>query len=1197
MALKFILGPGTSNHDALMQQQMADVLTADPQAEVLALVPNHIKFESEVATLAALHARMAPQEQTFAQSRIQIMSFTRLAWYYLKDQAVFLQPRLSPSSAAMRLSKIITETADDLHLYAGQGDNPGFTARLQKQLAELQMGGITAADLQGAIAELKTSGKSSERQVPKLSDLAVIMARYEQDTMGTITQADLLSALDAKLAASDLTHMYVFISHFNVFAAQELQIVTTLLERAADVTVALVTDSKGSADNAPQDLYLPAKTLYQKLLSAARRNHVAVATDRYAPQRAVTSSIQNVQRYFKAATALQPVPEPGDPFVKNALGTPDFDQMRLFVASDTYTELRSVARDIRRRIQTDATGQLRYRDFLVMARRLKPYETIVNAVFKEFALPVFIDHEQSMNQHPLLVFIDSLFGIASQNFDYQNIFALLRTELLKPAEMSTTAFRRAVDTCENHVLATGLRGSAWIKDGDWTYYTINVKDDAAEIAAVDQQKTDQINQIRNIIKDTVAPFITQLKQQLSAGELSRLLYTFVVTSGAQKVLEDWRDERNADGDLAAAQAGEQAWGVFCNLLDDLNDSWGTAPISPDQYIAMLDAGFASATYTQIPSTLDQVQVSETGLTRLMRAKHVYVIGATSTDLPATGNDNELLTSTDRHVLEPVLPEGCFLPTTGPDTALGEPFLNYLAFVSGSQSLTISYPQRGASDNEASPYVLGLKAASGHNLQLWQPVSGEEPLSAIAGTTRSLISDTITALRSRTNAGQTIGATWQSVITTLRKTPQAALANQLLASLDYTNSAGAISPEMAQALYGRHLAVSISRLETFYKNPFEYFVQYGLGLSPRREFELTPADTGVLFHSVMQNLLSEAQTHGGGLAAMGAADLLQLVNKLLKDELVKPAFAVLSSSARMQFIADLIKRTLERTAWAVQNEQKASGFTARSSELSFGMGDAHGLPALQIPIDGQKQVFVRGRIDRVDTLPNTEHDKQTGFIVVDYKSSQHDFSAQNAYYGLGMQMLTYIEALIKAGNASGLEMIPAAGVFMRLQDPRLKYVAGSDDKARTDQILGDMRMRGLLVSSPVINRLDAEIVDESTGSIAAGKSSRFFPLKLNKKDGKPAKGTNLVTLSEMMTLLNNNDELIRSAAAAILAGVIDLTPARFDQTGDVITKSDYSSIMQFDSTLHGNHYKQLTKLDLEQVLERLTNGHFAYDDKN
>jgi hypothetical protein len=38
-------------------------------------------------------------------------------------------------------------------------------------------------------------------------------------------------------------------------------------------------------------------------------------------------------------------------------------------------------------------------------------------------------------------------------------------------------------------------------------------------------------------------------------------------------------------------------------------------------------------------------------------------------------------------------------------------------------------------------------------------------------------------------------------------------------------------------------------------------------------------------------------------------------------------------------------------------------------------------------------------------------------------------------------------------------------------------------------------------------------------------------------------------------------------------------------------------MQFDSTLSGNNYRQLSKLSLEQVLERLLNGDFAYENQD
>ncbi|KMO49181.1 hypothetical protein PY97_06570 [Lacticaseibacillus rhamnosus] len=79
---------------------------------------------------------------------------------------------------------------------------------------------------------------------------------------------------------------------------------------------------------------------------------------------------------------------------------------------------------------------------------------------------------------------------------------------------------------------------------------------------------------------------------------------------------------------------------------------------------MLAAGFASATYTQIPATLDAVVISETGLVRLAKAKHVFVIGATSTAMPDVPNDDGVLNSEERQLLAAQLPDDRFLPEQG-----------------------------------------------------------------------------------------------------------------------------------------------------------------------------------------------------------------------------------------------------------------------------------------------------------------------------------------------------------------------------------------------------------------------------------------------------------------------------------------------------------------------------------------------------
>lgn len=82
--------------------------------------------------------------------------------------------------------------------------------------------------------------------------------------------------------------------------------------------------------------------------------------------------------------------------------------------------------------------------------------------------------------------------------------------------------------------------------------------------------------------------------------------------------------------------------------------------------------------------------------------------------------------------------------------------------------------------------------------------------------------------------------------------------RLTSSLTYTNDVGKLSSELAQKLYGEHLFVSVSQLETYYRNPFEYFLRYGLRLRVRPEFAMTPADTGSLDHATLDQVFKNSR---------------------------------------------------------------------------------------------------------------------------------------------------------------------------------------------------------------------------------------------------------------------------------------------------------------------------------------------------
>lgn len=1150
MALQFVIGPASGNHQQTMIQMIRQQLK-DPKAQVFYLVPNHVKFEAEVSLLQGLR-----QGAVTAQNRVQTFSFTRLAWYFLRESPIFEQPRLDTASNAMLVARLLHENRDQLRLFGGLANAIGFTTKLATQLTELLNGRIDAETLQKACDDLP----GNDRHRAKLQDLVVMLHAYEQAVGPFATNASLLAALSQNLQTQDLSHTYFYLDHFNDLAASELNLVETLMQQSQLVTVALTLDNL--EPGAGPDLFLPAKRLYQRLDLAAKRLEVPVLPARDAMPRPLSAGMHAVEQFFIADTKLQPL---------------QFDQpvagVTLAKADSPYTELREVAKQINIAVHHGA----RYRDFLVIARHLDPYQDVIDPIFAEFELPVFVDHEHPMQHHPVVALLESLFAILRHHYQYADVIRLLRTELLIPKDCDPKAFRAAVDVCDNHLLRTGISGSYWTKDQDWQYLRRRASDDGVDL---DPEKSVQLNLVRRLIQTNLPPLFDELQHAETGVEAATALYQWLVQMGVVERLDAWRQADIDAGNLQASQAGEQAWATFVKLLDDYVAILGETPFDLDLFVEILNAGFASATYTQIPSTLDQVVVSETALTRLDKFKHVFVIGATAAVMPDQVADAGLLTAEDRVALQPRLPETTWLPINGPQVALGDPFINYAGMLAGDTELTMSYPGFGDSENHASPYYTQMLKAMRLTEQTWgQPTPTAAPT---GGTPRSLLSDYVAvAQKARDQKLAKLPQVWQQVYNQLLQTPWHHLTVRLAGSLTDTNDVGELAPDLAKKLYGEHLFVSVSQLETYYRNPFEYFLRYGLRLRVRPEFAMTPADTGSLDHATLDLVFKQLAEQHLRLGDLDAAQLQQLVSDVVDSLVAQPGLEILTTSLQGAYAKRRIQNVLIAVLTAIRRQQMASRFATQKTELPFGAGDqAQQLAPIVLPIGNHRQVSVRGKIDRLDTV-NLNGDEY--FLVIDYKSSKHVFTPLEAYYGVAMQMLTYIDAVENDLDQKGVANRPAGALYMHMHKKPVAYQTNPDAIALAHEKA--YKLQGLLVlpddqdqALTLAEQFDAGLAD-------AGFTSNIVQIG-TKKNGEFSARTNAISQPALQLYLQHNRRAIIHAAQAILAGNIALAPLQFKSEATVITQSDYQAIMLFDPATEHDRYHHVDSLDIETIMQKM-----------
>ncbi|UQS87195.1 exodeoxyribonuclease V subunit gamma [Nicoliella spurrieriana] len=1188
MALQFILGTADKNHAQTLTDLLQTMIHDRPNDRYFYLVPNHIKFESEVKTLERLNRH---HDDVYAQTNVQIFSLTRLAWFFLSHEPEYQIPRLSGAGVNMLLYQIINEQQEQLTVFRGESGQPGFINQIASQIAEMESGRVSPDDL-ADLYEVNHDALSPSLR-DKLHDFTIIYREFEEATVGKfIHQNDTLKLLCNYLMEADLSQMHFFISGFSQLSAQERELVMIMIQKAANVTIDLNLDRPAVRERADEpDLFFQPAKLYHQLYQFANDHHVHVKFDLYAKQERVNNDLLALNNYWIQSSGV-------DPIQKTKLF--DDQSIQVVKADNYYAELTSVAIQIR---QLVASGQYHYRDILVMTRHLDKYQNIIQPIFKMQAIPYFNDVQKSMVDHPLVQLIDALFNIepafGARSYRYDDVMRLLKTELLLPRDenghlMDIKAFRDALALTENVVLKNGYEGSRWLQDDDWQYRWLNDADFESKSPS-DEQVNRKINLIRHYVKDTFPPFFKRMRRAKDVPTAAKWLYQFLVEQGVVERLKQWRDTAVERGDLSAGAQPEQVWQTFCSLLDDFVTVLGEhQTFKLADFLELLKAGFEGANYSQIPSTLDQVAISESGIVQMQDYKVVFMIGATDDVMPDRITDDNLFNDSDRDDLTKYFGADQYLRDTSISQMANDSYLNYLAFLTGSERLIFSYCLANDSDSETgvqiSPYVDRIK----RHFQIQEyhyvdtPNASHADIMPYVGTQRTTLRHLVQASYDHKYNHHDMADSWNFVYAELinASAESRALTEKLLGGLDYHNTPTRLTNEIVTGLYGNTIETSISQLEQFYSNPYEYFLKYGLKLHERAVFELSSASTGEFYHAALDMLVKRLQAEQIDLKSLDEQDVNQLVNEVANQLLNDPnnfQYAILHSSSRMNYLKTQLIKTVERMALTMHWQSQSTPMRPRDTEISFGrVGKGPNLDPLtfdlsnQIVIPGIQTLKVRGRIDRIDSM-NTE-DKR--FLeLIDYKSGNKSIDFGQVYDGTAMQLITYLDVIKKNLDRFSQEQKAelAGALYFHVFNPKLtpKDLEKHDFKTA---MMKKQKYSGVLVD-------DRELISLIDDQIKTGGNSVIYPIGFNKGGEKLSHFSKVIEPDDLDLILQHTEQLIQNAGVRIFNGDVQLAPVK-DNNMTAMQYSPFKSIMQFDPLLSENNYRNVESLGMQEVIAKL-----------
>jgi ATP-dependent helicase/nuclease subunit B len=381
---------------------------------------------------------------------------------------------------------------------------------------------------------------------------------------------------------------------------------------------------------------------------------------------------------------------------------------------------------------------------------------------------------------------------------------------------------------------------------------------------------------------------------------------------------------------------------------------------------------------------------------------------------------------------------------------------------------------------------------------------------------------------------------------------------MLQGFSYSNQVGLIRQERVRKLYGSNIHTSVSRLEKYSACPFSYYVEYGLKAKERHIMKIDAPDMGSFMHSVIDRFSREVSLAGPGWRKLDrewcAAGVGKIVDELVRDM----SGSVFQSSSRYRYLAERLKRVLTRAVWLIAEHIKRSTFEPAGYELGFGEDEK--LPPITLELPSGEKMILSGRIDRMDCL-DTEEARY--FRIVDYKSGNKSFKLADVYYGLQLQLITYLDAAsLSLGNESEKPVLPAGILYFRLDDPIVTGSRGASGEEIEKAIMKELKMKGLLLE-------DVKLIKEMDTGIDG--DSLIIPARINK--GGELGRSSAATAEQFGIIKRHVKRLLYKLGEEMLKGDISISPYRRKKM-TACAYCGYMSICQFDTRLSGNSYRNL-----------------------
>lgn len=1192
MSLRIVYGRAGSGKTKFCLEEIKKSLKSNDTHPLLLIIPEQFSLQAE-KSLARLTGSSGQLEATGSSGsmsaggsgnsagvfRAEALSFRRLAFRVFSEVGGISRSHLNSAGKSMLLFKVMDRLGSKLGIYSKAASKRGFTEKLSNAITEFKRYNIAPEELSEAAGKLPDGQMLKD----KLYDLALIYREFEDLLHEGYMDADddlveLYKRLDQSTQFRDAE---IWIDEFSGFTPQEYNIIEKLLKMARRVTICLCTDclSDEPGDASPL-VFTPVRKTAVKLVRLALESGITVekpvslGTGGFSHRFAASEELGHLERnYYKY---------PYKKFLKYS------GDVVLVSSANMFAEVEDVAHDI---ISLCRDKGYRYRDIAVTMRNPESYRSIVKSIFMRYGIPFFFDGKRNIDGHPLIVFILSALDIFACSWSYESVFRYARTGL-------TGVAREDLDLVENYVLENGIRGNAWIGENDWEYPVERVGG-GKEPTEREVENIKRINAARRQLAIPLQSFRSKTKGGAKAIGFCTALFDLLCDTGAGRKIDELSRKFASEGLLEKADEYRQVWNIVMDVFSQIVEVLGDEQLGVRRFAEILAEGFAGHKIGIIPPSLDQVIAGSIERARSHDIKAMYILGVNEGVLPGNKGDEELISDSDRDGLYQY---GLELAGNTASRSLEERFMIYMALATPSSYLWLSYPAADRDGKALRPSRLIAEVKRILPLSVEKSVISNGDAGNIPQpyAPEPLFDEFAIQLR-RHYDGEIVHDGWKDIYKWFYKNDEwKEKCDRLISGISNINRMHQLSGDRPGKLYGRPVLTSVSRMEAYASCPFTYFVKYGLKAKERRTYSFDPVDAGSFMHNIIDEfsqVLVKSNMSWRGLDRNWCAGQ---VSKLVDKQLAVRGGGILGSSKRYIYLSERLKRTVEKAVLMISKHIEVSGFEPTGYEVEF---DAAGrYPPIVIELPNGECIRLTGRIDRIDSM---EDEDGTYIRIIDYKSGNKALKLSDVYYGLELQLITYLDAVLGADGGNGPDAVPGADggkrrdevpgadggrrldaiaraddikrrdavsepdnstrlpagiLYFRLTDPLIRCSRESSDDDIEKAIMRELRMKGLVLA-------DVKLVRQMDKSIDG--DSLIIPARIN-KDGTLGRSS-AATMEQFGVLRRYVRKTLASIGSEILDGNISVSP--YKKRGmTACTYCEFSSICQFDTSMRNYKYR-------------------------